>query len=190
MHKLLIFIIGCASIVLVACSVEHLPGIYRIDVQQGNIITQDMLEKLKPGMSKQQVNFVLGTPLLIDTFLPDRWHYIYSFKPGNERREQRTITVWFEEDKLSHISGDVKINPHGELNSETSEHTMSVIVPPRHETRGLFSSLIDMLGFGNSSSADTHPKVDSPESSEKASLPPIKKDASAGTSTSSFHSSP
>jgi outer membrane protein assembly factor BamE len=190
MHKLLIFAIGCASITLVACSIEHLPGVYRIDVQQGNIITQDMLEKLKLGMSKQQVSFILGTPLLVDTFLPDRWHYIYSFKPGNGRREQRTITVWFEDDKLSHVSGDVKISSYRELKSEDAEHAMSITVPPRHESQGLFGGLMNMLGLGNASSTDAYPRAESPESGKEISSPPIKENEAARTSASSFHSPP
>jgi outer membrane protein assembly factor BamE len=190
MHKLLIFVIGCASITLVACSAERLPGIYRIDIQQGNIITQDMLEKLKPGMSKQQVSFVLGTPLLVDTFLPDRWHYIYSFKPGNGHREQRTITVWFKDDKLSHVSGDVRISSYRELESGDAEHTVSITVPPRHESQGLLGGLMDMLGLGNASSADTHPGVEPSEDSKGDSSPPIKENGAARTSVSSFHSPP
>jgi len=182
MHKLLIFVIGCASAALVACgSIEHLPGIYRIDIQQGNIITQDMLGKLKPGMNKQQVSFVLGNPLLIDTFRPDRWYYIYSFRPGNGRREQRTIVVWFKDSKLSHVSGDVNINPHLKPGRENAERTASVTVPPRHNTQGLFGGLMEMLGLGDTSSAADTPSKESSSASEGAALlPPPKGDKGIG----------
>ncbi len=152
MNKLLIFIIGCASVILASCSVEHIPGVYRIDVQQGNVVTREMLMKLKPGMDKQQVRFILGSPLLVDTFQPDRWYYIYSFKPGNEHREQRTIITWFNrEGKLSHISGQVKPSAPGET-EEIDKEESSVIVPPRHKEQGLLGNLMNWLGFGDSSS--------------------------------------
>ena len=53
--------------VLGACSLSELPGLYRIDIQQGNVVTQEMLAQLEPGMDKRRVRFVLGTPLVADT---------------------------------------------------------------------------------------------------------------------------
>lgn len=152
MNKLLIFIIGCASAILVSCSIEHLPGVYRIDVQQGNVVTEEMLRKLNPGMSRQQVRFVLGSPLLIDTFQPDRWYYVYSFKSGNERREQRTIIAWFKESRLSHVSGDVEPGAPGE--AETMDRPALVIVPPGREEQGLLGGLMGWFDFGDSPSGE------------------------------------
>ncbi|BAW80800.1 SmpA/OmlA domain-containing protein [Candidatus Nitrosoglobus terrae] len=180
MDKLLIFIIGYASISLVACSTERLPGIYRIDVQQGNIITQDMLDKLKLGMSKQQVTFVLGTPLVVDTFLPDRWYYVYSFKSGKKQREQRTITVWFKDDKLLRVSGDVKIGAYQKPKSEESEQVTSVIVPPRPESTGPFSGLMNKLGLGHNSK-DTPPDTKSSKEGTEISSQPAKEGESDKT---------
>lgn len=181
MPKLLIFIIGCASVALAACSIERLPGIYRIDVQQGNVVTQEMLEKLEPGMSKQQVGFVLGNPLIIDTFQPDSWHYIYTFKPGNGRREQRTITVWFENDKLSHVSGDVKVSLERKSQDEDEERTVSIPVPPRQKEESLLGSLMNMLGFGDSSPEDAPPKGGSQQRSKEKALPPPREHEGMGT---------
>lgn len=82
------------------------PGVYRIDVQQGNIITQDMVDQLRPGMTKRQVQFVMGTPLIQDTFTPDRWDYIYSLQPGGKKRKQKSISLYFEDDALTHFEGD------------------------------------------------------------------------------------
>jgi outer membrane protein assembly factor BamE len=80
---------------------------HRIEVQQGNLVTQEMLDKLKPGMTPSQVRFVLGTPLIVDPFHKDRWDYAYSLRQGNKVVEQRRITVLFENDKLKRIEGDV-----------------------------------------------------------------------------------
>jgi len=80
---------------------------YKTDIQQGNAITQDMLAKLKPGMTPSQVRFVLGTPLVVDPFRNNRWDYVYRMERGGKLVEHRRITVVFENDKLKVIEGDV-----------------------------------------------------------------------------------
>jgi outer membrane protein assembly factor BamE len=87
------------------------PGVYRIDIPQGNIITQEMVDQLRPGLTKRQVNFILGTPLVRDTFDQDRWDYIYSFQPGGGERVQERLTVFFEDGELTHFSGDFQQSP-------------------------------------------------------------------------------
>ncbi len=83
-------------------------GVYKIDVQQGNYVTQDMVSKLKPGMTRSQVRFVLGTPLVVDVFRTDRWDYVYVYRKGGDVTEHRKLTVFFEGDKLARVEGDVK----------------------------------------------------------------------------------
>ncbi|MEW6292189.1 MAG: outer membrane protein assembly factor BamE [Pseudomonadota bacterium] len=80
---------------------------YRIDVRQGNYVTQDMVAKLKPGMSRDQVRFALGTPLVADMFHDDRWDYVYRFQPGRGEAQQRRLIVFFEDGKLVRVGGDV-----------------------------------------------------------------------------------
>ena len=80
---------------------------YKADIQQGNAISQEMLGKLKPGMTPSQVKFVLGTPLLVDPFHSNRWDYIYRLEKGGKLLEHRRITVVFENEKLKGIEGDV-----------------------------------------------------------------------------------
>lgn len=80
---------------------------YRIDVRQGNLVTQDMVGQLKPGQTRDQVRFILGTPLIADPFHADRWDYVYRFQPGRGKPEQRRLSVFFVEDKLSRVEGDV-----------------------------------------------------------------------------------
>ena len=89
--------------------VPQIPGIppYRIDIQQGNFISQDMVAQLKPGMSKEQVRLTLGTPLLTDIFHADRWDYVYYREKPGAKREQRKLTVFFEDGKLTRLDGDV-----------------------------------------------------------------------------------
>lgn len=80
---------------------------YRIDVRQGNMVTQEMVAQLKPGLSREQVRFILGSPLVADMFHADRWDYVYRFQPGRGEVQQRVLTVFFLDNKLSRVAGDV-----------------------------------------------------------------------------------
>ncbi|MDQ8023495.1 MAG: outer membrane protein assembly factor BamE [Moraxellaceae bacterium] len=95
----------CMSVALTACSGTQWP--YKIDVRQGNYVTQEMLAQLKPGMTQEQVRFIMGSPLLIDTFRTDRWDYVYRFTPGKGPVEQRRVALFFADSKLSRVDGDV-----------------------------------------------------------------------------------
>ena len=92
---------------LAACSPPALVTPYRMEIQQGNYISQDMVSQLRPGMSKDQVRFVLGTPLVTDIFHADRWDYVYFRDIQGRGREERKIAVIFEDGKLARILGDV-----------------------------------------------------------------------------------
>jgi outer membrane protein assembly factor BamE len=83
---------------------------YKIDVQQGNVITQEMLSKLKAGMTRSQVRFVLGSPLVVDPFRTDRWDYVSRYEKQGREVERRHVTVIFEDEKLVRIEGDVALS--------------------------------------------------------------------------------
>lgn len=121
MQKLLITAALYASLILTGCSAISIPGAYKIDIQQGNVITQEMVEKLKPGMSKSQVRFALGTPLLIDVFHQDRWDYLYSIQKGGQERQQRRLALFFENDQLARIEGDIAVDPAGAAETAVPE---------------------------------------------------------------------
>ena len=103
MRTLLILAAICT---LCACSFVGFPGVYKIDVEQGNIVTQEMADQLKPGMSRRQVRFILGTPLVEDTFNQDRWDYPYVKRNGNTILSESRITVVFDGDSLITVTGD------------------------------------------------------------------------------------
>ncbi|MBJ9978089.1 outer membrane protein assembly factor BamE [Pseudomonas sp. S75] len=89
---------------LAGCS---FPGVYKIDIQQGNVVTQDMIDQLRPGMTRRQVRFIMGNPLLQDTFNTNRWDYLYSLQPGGGKRQQERMSVNFNDsDQLVSLSGD------------------------------------------------------------------------------------
>jgi len=135
--------------ILAACSSEgtrKLPGVYRIDIQQGNVIEQEMLDKLKPGMEKGQVNFIMGTPTIVDPFHNDRWEYIYTYSKGGKRRQQRHITIYFEEDKLTYLDGSIVIGIRKPPEDYRKERK-TVDVPLRKDKKGFLSKLINVLPF-------------------------------------------
>ena len=86
--------------------------VYKIDIQQGNTLDQEQIDKIKVGMTHKQVRFVLGTPTLQDPFHPERWDYIYSFKPGNGELFKQRLTLFFQQNKLVRIENKM-INPGG-----------------------------------------------------------------------------
>ncbi|MBZ0104496.1 MAG: outer membrane protein assembly factor BamE [Sulfuricella denitrificans] len=98
------------ALLLPACSyIPMAPSVYKIDIQQGNVVTSDMLSRLKPGMTRSQVRFVLGTPLVTDVFHPDRWDYVYRYQKAGKVTEQHRVTAVFEKDLLLRMEGDVAV---------------------------------------------------------------------------------
>jgi outer membrane protein assembly factor BamE len=96
-------------LLLASCGfVPQIPGVkpHRIEIQQGNFISPEAIASLQPGMSKEQVRLALGTPLLTDIFHADRWDYVYWRERPGAKREQRKLTVYFEDGKLTRLDGD------------------------------------------------------------------------------------
>lgn len=112
-----------AALALAACSNIPTPIVgvkpYRMEIQQGNFISQETVSQLKAGMSKDQVRFALGTPLVTDMFHADRWDYVYYREYSDGRREQRKVAVFFEDGKLVRVSGDVV--PAGQAANEAAK---------------------------------------------------------------------
>lgn len=101
-----------ALVALVAgCSSFEFPWVHKYDIQQGNIITQEMIDTLKPGMTKRQVRFVMGPPLLHDTFTEDRWDYYYGERKAGGDKFQERVTIYFADDKMTHFTGDYRPSP-------------------------------------------------------------------------------
>lgn len=80
---------------------------YRIDIQQGNFVSQEMVAQLRSGMTKEQVRYLLGTPLMTDIFHANRWDYVYLLDRPRQPAVKRRLTVFFEDDKLVRVAGDV-----------------------------------------------------------------------------------
>jgi outer membrane protein assembly factor BamE len=114
MRKSLVLV---AALALTGCKqAPQLPSIispYRIDIQQGNVVTQEMVSKLKAGMTRSQVRFVLGSPLVTDMFHGDRWDYVYLMQKQGRPDERRRLTVIFDGDKMASVEGDVVLSDKG-----------------------------------------------------------------------------
>ena len=106
MQRLTILVLLCLSLGARSGFRLGFPGVYRIDIAQGNIVTQEMIDQLKPGMTKRQVRFIMGTPLIIDTFEPERWDYFHSMSRRGKQESQEHVTLFFENDKLVRFGGD------------------------------------------------------------------------------------
>jgi len=83
-----------------------LPGVFKFPIQQGNIVTQEMIDRLQPGMTRAQVRFVMGTPLIADTFDQNRWDYLYDLTQPSGKKLREHVTIHFDGDHLVGISGD------------------------------------------------------------------------------------
>ncbi|WP_291990510.1 outer membrane protein assembly factor BamE [Candidatus Accumulibacter sp. ACC007] len=154
-----------ATTVLVLCALSacsEVPRIiseYRIDVQQGNVLTQEMVSQLRPGLTKDQVRFILGTPVLVDMFHANRWDYFYWLKKGNSTKaETRRFAVFFDDDgKLARVAGDVAPAEPGdgaappenrirEIDLGSLPTDGSVAVPPPDEP-GFFGKMLNSVGL-------------------------------------------
>jgi outer membrane protein assembly factor BamE len=110
MTRLLPLLSLLAPLLAGACSAPRIPGItpYKPEIQQGNYLSQDIVAQLKPGMTREQVRFLLGTPLLADIFHGDRWDYVYWREAESGKRESRKIALFFNGDgRLDRVTGDV-----------------------------------------------------------------------------------
>lgn len=114
MQKTALFLPRFIALALLALTVSgcHFLRVYKADLDQGNVVTREMVDKLKTGMTPSQVRYVLGTPLVTDTLNPRRWDYVYDYVPGTYARKaglpevnNRHLTVWFENGVLARIEG-------------------------------------------------------------------------------------
>jgi outer membrane protein assembly factor BamE len=92
-----------ASLLLGGCS---LPRLYRATIQQGNVITQDMVNQLEPGMTRNQVAFIMGEPILRNSFSSDRWDYLYRVEVPGYYEEEKRLTLFFDDGTLFYFTGD------------------------------------------------------------------------------------
>ena len=148
MKKLLILIISSSAVLVTGCS--WMPRPYTIDVPQGNIVDQDKLNQVKPGMSQRQVTFLLGTPLIEDPFHKQRWDYYYSLKKGGKLEERERVTMFFADGKLARLEGTLRPQPGAAQASADKPEAKAVEVnpTPKPEKKGFFTRMLEKIGIG------------------------------------------
>jgi outer membrane protein assembly factor BamE len=107
--RIMLATIVCTSLVLAGCSFKRprLPRVHKLTVQQGNVINQDMIDKLRPGMSRSQVAFVMGEPVVRNSFNDQRWDYVYTIELPGVYSTSQTVSLYFVDEQLAYFTGDL-----------------------------------------------------------------------------------
>jgi len=147
---------------------NYIPGVYTIDIQQGNIIDQAMIDQLRPGMNKRQVLYIMGSPMLDDVFHKNRWDYLYSDQPEGEDRVQKQISLFFENDQIVGIQGDFR--PSAVPVIKTSGET-TVDVPKRDLEKTLWEKITGLIGYDELDAAPKSDKTDAKK--QEGNDPPL-----------------
>lgn len=136
-----------ASLTLTGCStiLNNLPGVYTLDIEQGNMIDQSMVDQLKPNMSKRQVLYIMGSPMLSDNFHDKRWDYIYSKQASGEDRVQKRISLFFNGDSLASIQGDFRPGSQSATPKAIAESTIEL--PKRDFELSMWEKITGLLGI-------------------------------------------
>lgn len=142
---------------------------YKLDVQQGNVVTSKMLLQLRPGMTKSQVRFIMGTPLIQDSFHGNRWDYVYQMREGGKLKEQRRVIMDFENELLKSVRGDVipsasEQSKAGEPEAPTGTRVVTPIKKP--ESKGF----LNKLKFWEKDEAELAKEAAEKEAAAKAKL--------------------
>lgn len=139
-------LIKFSLLIIVSCALSACIRPYQPDIQQGNIINNSDLRQIEYGMSKQEVLFILGTPMIIDPFNESRWDYYYSNKNQQSQETMtRLVTVLFDGDTLVNLRGDVGLATVNSLepSTEDMQHGGTVITKPTHRPKGIFTRLFN-----------------------------------------------
>ena len=114
------FLRPAAAVCLIA--VAACSPIYKLDIQQGNLFNKNLVDSLKPGMSKRQVTLVMGSPSIISPFDQNRWDYVSTMRKGNGRMATKDLTLYFKNDSLTKIEGDYFAEDPVELVKEATKY--------------------------------------------------------------------
>jgi outer membrane protein assembly factor BamE len=168
-YPILLLALLCASCGTALPSVKP----YKLDVQQGNVVTSKMLLQLRPGMTQSQVRFIMGTPLIQDSFHGKRWDYVYQMRENGKITEQRRVILDFENDLLKTVRGDVVASASDASKSnEVADNSGTRVINPsaKAEDKSLFGAL---KFWEKEPTAKSAPQVKADESSKQAVAPAV-----------------
>ena len=161
---------GCSSLEKIGHSASSLGGFitpYKIDIVQGNVVTREQVEFLKPGMPREQVRGVLGTPLLASVFHADRWDYVFTFRRQGQEPQQRKVAVFFKGDLLERIEAD-ELPTEAEFVSSLDVRRKSTKEPV------LEASEADLKAFHDKNKPRVEPAAPAPVAAPATSYPPLE----------------
>ena len=138
-------IVFASALSLAGCSWAPTWGVYKIDINQGNYVTQDVVDRLKVGQSKSQVRLLLGTPLVADAFHANRWDYLYRFESAGRLREEHRLTVLFQDDKVVKWTSDTL--PIAPIRGYTGESTEGVVRSVSADDTGFWGTIRGWFGW-------------------------------------------
>ncbi|CAN6134569.1 Outer membrane protein assembly factor BamE [Methylophilaceae bacterium] len=171
-YPILLLALMCAS-----CGTA-LPSIkpYKLDVQQGNVVTSKMLLQLRPGMTQSQVRFIMGTPLIQDSFHGKRWDYVYLMRENGKITEQRRVILDFESDLLKTVRGDVIPSAAASQSNEVADNSGTRVINPsaKSENKSLFSTL---KFWEKEPAANPAPQAKAEEQTKQAATPVVASEA-------------
>jgi outer membrane protein assembly factor BamE len=166
-YPILLLALLCASCGTALPSVKP----YKLDVQQGNVVTSKMLLQLRPGMTQSQVRFIMGTPLIQDSFHGKRWDYVYQMRENGKITEQRRVILDFENDLLKTVRGDVVASAgDASKSNEVADNSGTRVINPsaKAEDKSLFGAL---KFWEKEPAAKPAPQVKADESSKQTVTP-------------------
>lgn len=145
---------GCSTIM------SNIPGVYTIDILQGNMIDQDLIDQLRPNMTKRQVMYILGSPMIADTFHDKRWDYLYSEQKNGGDRLQKRVSLYFNGDSLAGVQGDIRPStlPVVKPSTETT-----VDLPKREFDKSMREKVTGLFSFNNDATAKAKEEPAKPE---------------------------
>ncbi len=161
---------GCSSADKVGTAVGSLGGVltpYKSDVLQGNVVTREQVQALQPGMPREQVRSILGTPLLASAFHADRWDYVFTFRRQGQLPQQRKVTVFFRQDALERVQAD-ELPSEQEFVSSLDVRRKGDQVPPLQATEA------ELKAFADKNRQPAEPEQPAPAAAPAASYPPLE----------------
>jgi outer membrane protein assembly factor BamE len=171
--KLCFAVLVVFSALLTGCGAS-VPTIkpFKMDIQQGNVVTSKMLLQLKPGMTKSQVKFIMGTPLVVDSFHSNRWDYFYQMRQAGKIKEQRRVILEFDKDLLTRVRGDVV--PEGTTGAEPGGESNKTNAPITVEPKPKEEGILDKLKFWKKDEKPTEVKPAEIKPALKEVAPEVK----------------
>lgn len=172
MRHIIVSFLVVISLLSVSCT-SKLPSFrpYKMDIQQGNVVTSKMMLQLRPGMTKSQVRFIMGTPLIQDSFHSNRWDYFYQMRKEGKIIEQRRVILDFEKEALLRVRGDVIPAGTGDPAAQPTTGTEPVSQPEDKK------SLMDKLKFWKSDKSNKKEQAPEPQAAPTELVNPTAKPA-------------